>query len=86
MVVYLLQGMIEAEEGIEMLTVDIELLGVDIEMLGVDTEMLGVDIEMLGVDIEMLVLYDLLPLLGDKQQMVEVLACYLEVVLGMVAR
>ena len=65
MVVYLLQGMIEAEEGIEMLVVDIELLGVDIEML---------------------VLYDLLPLLGDKQQMVEVLACYLEVVLGMVAR
>ena len=79
MVVYLLQGMIEAEEGIEMLAVDTEMLAVDIELL-------AVDIELLGVDIEMLVLYDLLPLLGDKQQMVEVLACYLEVVLGMVAR
>ena len=73
---YLLQGMIEAEEGIEMLAVDIEMLAVDIELLAVDIELLGVD----------MVLYDLLPLLGDKQQMVEVLACYLEVVLGMVAR
>ena len=45
----------------------------------------GEGIEPLVVGIELLVLYDLLPLPGDKQQMAEGLAYYLAVVLGMVA-